>query len=141
MKNILLLSALAFSLYGLAGAQADSTNAPPVPAPQPLPVQHISTLSPEENREVNKAHSAALFADPSLAAEERKLLGIFQEAYDAGESPGPEVIVELKDFSKKLCAAMVKIDPKIEPLVPKLPFLLPKLHTWDEKKQSPPSAQ
>lgn len=134
MKQILLLSALALSLNGAAWAQSDSTNAPPSGPP---PVQHASILSPEEDQEVNKAHSAALFADPSLAAEERALWGKFKAARDAGERPSPDVMAELQDLNTKLYAAMIKIDPKVEPLLAKLEAA----HPHHEEKGSPPPGQ
>jgi hypothetical protein len=140
MKNILLLSALALSLYGSAGAQPNSTNAASVPAPRPRPVLHVRSFTPEQNQEVNKAHNAALFANPGLAAEEKRLLKIFQDAHDNDESPGPDVIVQMKDFNKKLCAAMVKIDPKVEPLLAKLPFIITLLVASGQGEQSPPPA-
>jgi len=122
MKRILLLSGLGLFLAGGAWAQSDSTNASstPSPATPPPAVQPGSPLSPDEDQEVNKAHSAALFADPSLAAEEKVLWGKFKAARDSGQRPGPEVMAELRDYNAKLEAAMIKADPKVEPLLAKL---------------------
>jgi len=125
MKRTLLLSVLGLTLTCAARAQTDSTNAPANPAPgaPPPPPPAVATGTPltlEEEQEVNKAHSAALIADPSLAAEERALWGKLKAAHDAGQRPGPDVMAELHDFNAKLEAGMIKNDPKVEPLLAKL---------------------
>jgi len=122
MKRILFLCAWELSLTCAAWAQQDSTNTPPNSSPPaaPQPVRPGSPLTAEEDQEVNKAHSAALFADPSLNAEERKLWGELKTARDTGQRPGPDVMAELRDYNTKLEAAMIKIDPKVEPLIAKL---------------------
>jgi len=114
MKRTLLLFALGLSLTSAAWAQSDSTNAPP---PRVAP---SSILSPEEDQEVNKAKCAAVFADPSLDAEERALWTKFKAARDAGQRPGADVMTELDQYNTKLYAAMIKIDPKVELLLAKL---------------------
>jgi len=113
MKRTLLLSALGLSLICAAAAQPASTNASP-------PLQPGNPLTAEEGQEVSKAHSAALAADPSLAAEEQALWGKLKAARDAGAGPNPDLMAELRDFNTKLEAAMIKNDPKVEPLLAKL---------------------
>ena len=120
MKRTLFFSALGLALTCTAWAQPESTNAPPPPPAAAPPVRPGSPLSAQEDQEVNKAHSAALTADPSLNAEERNLWGKLKAARAAGAGPPPDLMVELRDFNAKLEAAMIKIDPQVEPLLHKL---------------------
>ena len=59
-------------------------------------------MSKDDRAEVKAAHDAAIAADPDLATEEKQL----QEQW--------------KDFEKKMHDAMVKADPKVEPILDKM---------------------
>jgi hypothetical protein len=104
MKRAFLVSLLGLFLAVRAWGQAG--------APTPL--------TAEENTEIDKAKSAAVFADPSLDAEERILWAKFKAARDAGQRPGADVMAELGRYNTKLYAGMIKIDPKVEPLLERL---------------------
>ena len=116
MKRTFLLLALGWATISAACAQADSTNSPS----NPPPTKNTSILSSEEDQEVSNAHRAALSADPSLAATEKELWAKLKAVRDAGGGPNPDLKAELLDFNTKLEAAMVKADPKVEPLLAKL---------------------
>lgn len=113
MKRILFLFALTLALTRTVSAQTNTTNAP-------APARPGSPLTTEEDQEVNKAHSAALSADPSLNDEERALWGKLKAARDSGQKPSADLMAELREFNAKLEAAMIKIDPQVQPLIAKL---------------------
>ena len=116
MKRTFLLLALGWAMISATAAQSGSTNS----SSNPPPAKNTSILSSEEDQEVSKAHRAALSADPSLAATEQELWAKLKAARDAGGGPNPDLKTELLDFNTKLEAAMVKADPKVEPLLAKL---------------------
>ena len=105
MKRTLLLLTLGAVLACPASfAQAESpTNAPSqTPPPGGPPHDGRGGLTEEEKQELHAAHDAAIKADPSLDTE------------------GKALKEQMEAYNKKLHAAMVKADPKVEPILAKL---------------------
>jgi hypothetical protein len=122
MKRTLVLLASGALLALPLCAQTD-TNAPPSGPPPEGHHHHgpdMDFLTADEKAELKKDHDAALAADPSLAAEEKKLHADMEAAHEAGGPPSADVMDEAKDFHDKLDAAMLKIDPGVQPILDKL---------------------
>ena len=102
MKRLLLLLTLGAALTCPSFAQStNSTNTPPSPPP-PGGGHHGGMLTDEERQELHAAHDAALQADPDLAAE------------------GKDLQAKMQAYHQKLDAAMIKADPKVEPIITKM---------------------
>jgi hypothetical protein len=101
----------------LPAVAADVTNAATNPAPPP------SALDNDEMTQLVKARAQVLAANPDLKAEEVKL----KTMHDAmGQNPSATAeqknaaFAEWKAYQKKMRAAMLKIDPTLEPIFTKL---------------------
>ena len=102
MKPKLLAVALSLCLTGPSWAQ----DASPTPPPPPPPGEHHhwggANLTEDEKTELKSAHDAALQANPDLATE------------------GKQLHQQMEAFQQKMHDAMVKADPKVEPILAKM---------------------
>jgi len=103
MKSPLLIAALTLCLVSPLWAQADDSSDSTPPPPSGHHRGHGGApLTKDERTELKSAHDAALQANPDLAAEEKQLHQ------------------QWKDYAKKMHDAMVKADPKVEPILEKM---------------------
>ncbi len=96
-------------------AQTDST-------PSAAPAK-ASTLTPDEVAQIKKAHDAALAADPALKTEDDTLTKQRDELKaNSSASADDKAAFKAKwhDHQDKLHAAMIKIDPAVQPLLAKM---------------------
>jgi Spy/CpxP family protein refolding chaperone len=101
MKTPLLIAALSLCLTAPLWAQSDDS--PPPPPPDGEHHGHGGPgLTKDEWTELKSAHDAALQANPDLATQEKALHQ------------------QMKDLQQKIHDAMVKADPKVEPILAKL---------------------
>ncbi|MEI9998630.1 MAG: hypothetical protein WDO13_05415 [Verrucomicrobiota bacterium] len=106
----------------------DATNAPPAPPPPgeggPGGHHHHHDMFPfltdAEKAQYKKDHDAVFAADPTLATEGKDLMGQMRDSHDAGEPPSPDLMAKFKAFQDKVNAAMVKLDPSVEPIIDKI---------------------
>jgi Spy/CpxP family protein refolding chaperone len=104
MKSTLLIAALSLCLTAPLWAQSDDSSDS---TPPPAGGHHHwkggpGGLTQDERTELKTAHDSALQANPDLAAEEKQLHQ------------------QWKDYAKKMHDAMVKADPKVEPILAKM---------------------
>ncbi len=104
MKRILLLLTLSALVASPVLAQ---DNTPPKDGPGGKhmggrPGGGGGMLTPEEREQLKDAREAALKANPSL------------------ETEGKDLMAKMEAYKKKLNAAMIKADPKVEPLITKM---------------------
>lgn len=109
MQRKLLLIALGVALAGTARAQStNSTNTPPANpppgGPPPAGPHHLDfskILTPDEKKELEADHAAALQADPALGDEEKDLVEKMQEARESGEPPDPDLFSQMMELRQK----------------------------------------
>ncbi len=113
-----LLLAGALCLGGLSSTFAQTTNPAPSTAPAPPP----SILDNDEMTHLTSVREQVLAGNPDLKAEEEKLKAL----HDAAQTQKPSEeqrkadYIEWKAYQKKMRAAMLKVDPTLQPLFDKL---------------------
>jgi hypothetical protein len=80
----------------------------------------MSFLTDAEKQELNKAHDAALAADPSLATEEKANWDAMKAAHESGTPPTDDQKAAWKAFRDKMDAAMIKADANVAPIIAKI---------------------
>jgi hypothetical protein len=113
MKRTLLVVTMGALLACPAFAQSD-----PGPMPPPGPPGH-GMLTSDERQELKTAHQAALQANPDLATEGKALRD------------------QMEAYQKKLSAAMIAADPKVQPILAKMEAARPH-HDGDDAPPPPP---
>ena len=105
-------------------AQTDSTPQPAPPDGPGMHHHHESVLTADEKAQLDKAHDAALNADPSLKTDEDNMKQQFETLKSQGKAATKDqwdaLHAQGHDFHEKLRAAELKIDPTLAPVFAKL---------------------
>jgi Spy/CpxP family protein refolding chaperone len=129
MKKVLLLLALTSSLTCVAFAQQADNDQPPPDGPPPgdhggpggpPPGGPQVNLTDAEKQELVKAHDDAFQADTALADEGKTLGEKMFFNHQIGVRPTPDLMDQVRDYEKKLHAAMIKADADVAPILAKL---------------------
>ena len=123
MTTHLTLHRIAFLALALGIATVTPTFAQTDSTPPAAPAK-ASILTPDEAAQVKKAHDAALAADPALKTEDDTLTkqhdDLKAKGNDASAADKEAFKTKWHDHQDKLHAAMIKIDPTVEPLLAKM---------------------
>jgi hypothetical protein len=103
----------------------DSSNSDAPPGPPPGGGHHggPGMLTKDEMDELHSAHDAALQANPDLATEEKDLKA------------------KMDAFHKKMDAAMIAADPKVEPIIQKMDAARERHEAGEDGPPPPPPGQ
>jgi hypothetical protein len=77
-------------------------------------------LTDAEKQELQKAHDAAVAANPSLATEGKDLMDQMKAAHDAGQQPSADLQAQMHAFREKMDAAMIAADAAVAPILAKI---------------------
>jgi hypothetical protein len=103
-------------------ANAQSTNAAPSGPPPGGDGEkhHMGFLTADERAELKKDHDAAAAANPDLAKQIEDVHTQMKAAHDNGEKPDASLFEKMKSLHDQMDAAMIKIDPNVEPILAKI---------------------
>jgi hypothetical protein len=120
MKSSLPLFAMALVLViGLPGSRAFAQATPSAPAGSTSGTS--SSLTPEEKAKLMKVRQQVLDSNPDLKAEQDAIKQQAQSLKGGNATPEDKVdfMQKLQDHQQKMKAALLKIDPTLEPLIDK----------------------
>jgi hypothetical protein len=137
MKLLLATTLALITLPALAQTPpppADSTSsAPAVPPPSASSManQITSTLTPAEKTQLMDVRMKTMAANPDLQTEEMGLMqkGMALQSGGATDADKMAFRGEVKAHADKVRAAMVKLDPTIEPVLAKIEAQIAKMRT------------
>ncbi|HUB68019.1 MAG TPA: hypothetical protein VL981_11095 [Candidatus Methylacidiphilales bacterium] len=77
-------------------------------------------ITPDEYKEVSAALFAAIRANPDLFSQEAELIREVQAAQFSKKTPDSQLLSQMYATRQKADAAMVKLDPKVAPIIAKI---------------------